>query len=91
MLLQQVSKAESLMQDNALLQRTLYKYESTLSELDDVLRDSQNADIILDLKKIAEKQLREIVMLQKEVETVKICGPSSPLPSRLTSDGYNDT
>ena len=43
------------MQDNALLQRTLYKYESTLSELDDVLRDAQNADVILDLKKIAEK------------------------------------
>ena len=77
------------MQDNALLQRTLYKYESTLSELDDVLRDAQNADVILDLKKIAEKQLKEIVMLQKEVETVKNCGP--PSNGRSTQDSFVDS
>ena len=59
------------MQDNALLQRTLYKYESTLEELDSVLRETENADVILDLKRIAEKQLKEIVMLQREVEIVK--------------------
>lgn len=43
------------MQDNAILQRTLHKYESTLSELDSVLRETENGDIILDLKRIAEK------------------------------------
>lgn len=43
------------MQDNAILQRTLHKYETTLSELDSVLRDTDNANVILDLKRIAEK------------------------------------
>ncbi|CDW75884.1 UNKNOWN [Stylonychia lemnae] len=70
-LLQQVSKSESLMQDNAILQRTLHKYETTLSELDSVLRETENGDIVLDLKRIAEKQLKEIVSLQREVEIVK--------------------
>jgi len=59
------------MQDNALLQRTLYKYETTLGELDNVLRDNTNSDIIIELKRIAEKQLKEIILLQKEVETVR--------------------
>jgi hypothetical protein len=33
LLMHQVQKAESLMQDNALLQRTIYKYENTVSEI----------------------------------------------------------
>lgn len=53
--MQQVSKAESLMQDNAILQRTLYKYETTIAELDNVLRDTPNSDLILELKRIAEQ------------------------------------
>jgi hypothetical protein len=51
------------MQDNAILQRTLHKYESTLSELDGVLREADNGNVILDLKRIAENQLKEIVSL----------------------------
>ena len=45
------------MQDNAILQRALYKYETTISELDNVLRATPNApnsDLVLDLKRIAE-------------------------------------
>jgi hypothetical protein len=59
------------MQDNAILQRTLYKYEQTLNDLDSVFRGSHGNDVILDLKRITEKQLKEIVMLQKEIEIVK--------------------
>ena len=59
------------MQDNAILQRTLYKYEYTLNDLDSVFRGAHGNDVILDLKRITEKQLKEIVMLQKEVEIVK--------------------
>lgn len=51
------------MQDHGILQRTLYKYEATISDFDAALRGSHNGDKILDLKKIAEKQLKEIVML----------------------------
>jgi hypothetical protein len=35
------------------------------------LRGSRGGDMAMDLKKIAEKQLKEIVMLQKEIEIVK--------------------
>ena len=59
------------MQDNAILQRTLYKFEATIADFDSALRGSHNGDKILDLKKIAEKQLKEIVMLQKEIDIVK--------------------
>jgi hypothetical protein len=59
------------MQDNAILQRTLYKYEQTLNDLDSVFRGAHGNDVILDLKRITEKQLKEIVMLQKEIEIVK--------------------
>ncbi len=62
------------MQDNAILQRTLYKYETTIAELDNVLRDTPNSDLILELKRIAEQQLQEIVSLQREVEIVKFRG-----------------
>ena len=36
-LIEQTTRAETLMNDNALLQRQLYKYETTLSELDVIL------------------------------------------------------
>lgn len=62
------------MQDNAILQRQIHKYESTLSELDEVLRETENGNVILDLKRIAENQLKEIVSLQREVEIVKFNG-----------------
>eukprot|EP00347_Sterkiella_histriomuscorum_P016871 403351526 len=78
-LMSQVCKVESLMQDNAILQRTLHKYETTLSELDTVLREAENGNVILDLKRIAEQQLKEIVSLQREVEIVKFNG-QSPQP-----------
>ena len=45
------------MQDNAILQRTLYKYEATIADFDSVLRSSHGGDKMLDLKKIAEKYL----------------------------------
>ena len=67
----EISKSESIMQDNAILQRTLYKYEQTIADFDSVLRGSRGGDMAMDLKKIAEKQLKEIVMLQKEIEIVK--------------------
>lgn len=56
------------MQDNALMQKTLYKYETTLSEMDIIFRSDDNSGIIFDLKKLAETQLKEIISLQKELE-----------------------
>jgi len=71
MLLAQISKSESLMQDHAILQRTLYKYEQTLADLDSAFRNTNSGDMVSDLKRITEKQLKEIVMLQREIEMVK--------------------
>jgi hypothetical protein len=42
-----------------------------LSDLDAVFTNNGNSDMVIDLKRIAEKQLKEIVMLQKEIEIVK--------------------
>ena len=42
------------MQDNALLQRTLYKYESTLTEMDIIFRSDERDAIVYDLKKLIE-------------------------------------
>ena len=56
------------MQDNALLQRTLYKYESTLTEMDIIFRSDERDSIIYDLKKLTEKQLKESIALQKELD-----------------------
>ncbi len=58
------------MQDHAILQRTLYKYEQTLADLDGAFRQSNGGEMVSDLKRIAEKQLKEIVMLQKEIDMV---------------------
>ena len=67
-----VSKSESVMQDHTILQRTLYKYEQTLTDLDGVLRGNNSSnEMIKNLKRIAEKQLKEIVMLQQEIDSAK--------------------
>ena len=39
--------------------------------MDNALRGANHNDVIMDLKRIADKQLKEIVMLQKEIEIVK--------------------
>lgn len=54
------------MQDNALMQRSLYKYETTLAELDIILRNEARDQVIYDLKKLVENQLKQIVSLQKD-------------------------
>ena len=41
LLLEQVNRSETLMNDNALMQRQLYKYETTLAELDVILRSEK--------------------------------------------------
>jgi hypothetical protein len=45
-----------------------------MSELDEVLREAENGNAVMDLKRIAEKQLKEILSLQREVEIVKFNG-----------------
>lgn len=42
-----------------------------MSDLDAVFTNNGSSDMVIDLKRIAEKQLKEIVMLQKEIEIVK--------------------
>ena len=69
LLLDQITKTETLMQDNALMQRSLYKYETTLAELDIILRNEARDQVIYDLKKLVESQLKQIVNLQKDAET----------------------
>lgn len=66
LLLDQITKSETLMQDNALMQRSLYKYETTLAELDIILRNEARDQVIYDLKKLVENQLKQIVSLQKD-------------------------
>ena len=73
------------MQDNAILQRTLYKYEQTLSDLDSVFRGAHGSDVILELKRVTEKQLKEIVKLQNEVEIVKYNSGASSTPLSLNN------
>ena len=48
------------------MQRSLYKYETTLAELDVILRGEQRDQAIFELKKLVENQLKQIVSLQKE-------------------------
>ena len=59
------------MNDNALLQRQLYKYETTMSELDVVIRSEHKDQAIFELKKMVESQLKQIVALQKEIEAAR--------------------
>lgn len=67
--------------DNALMQRSLYKYETTLAELDIILRNEARDQVIYDLKKLVESQLKQIVNLQKDVETAR-CNVNTFEPSR---------
>lgn len=61
--MEQISRSETLMQDNALMQRSLYKYETTLAELDVILRNEQRDSQVYELKKLVENQLKQIVSL----------------------------
>ena len=71
LLLEQVTRSETLMNDNALMQRQLYKYETTLAELDVILRSDKRDKSIFELKKLVESQLKQIIVLQKEVELAR--------------------
>ena len=51
------------MQDNALLQKALYKYETTLQEMDAIFRSDERDSVIFDLKRLIEAQLKELVKL----------------------------
>lgn len=47
------------MADNALLQRQIYKHESTMTELDSIFRKGKSRDdVIFDLKKLVESQMK---------------------------------
>ena len=53
------------------MQRQLYKYETTLAELDVILRTEKRDSANFELKKLVEQQLKQIVSLQKEVELAR--------------------
>ena len=53
------------------MQRSLYKYETTLAELDVILRNEARDQVIYDLKKLVENQLKQIINLQKDSEMGK--------------------
>ena len=53
------------------MQRQLYKYETTLAELDVILRSEKRDQANFELKKLVEQQLKQIVALQKEVELAR--------------------
>ena len=53
------------------MQRQLYKYETTLAELDVILRSEKRDQANFELKKLVESQLKQIVALQKEVELAR--------------------
>ena len=58
LLMEQITRSEALMGDNALMQRQLYKYETTLAELDVILRNDKKDQSIFELKKLVENQLK---------------------------------
>ena len=53
------------------MQMSLYKYETTLAELDVILRNEARDQVIYDLKKLVENQLKQIINLQKDSEMGK--------------------
>lgn len=59
------------MQDNALLQKAIYKYETTLQEMDAIFRSDERDSVIFDLKRLIEVQLKELVKLQREADQSK--------------------
>ena len=71
LVLEQITRSETLMNDNALMQRQLYKYETTLAELDVILRSDKRDKSIFELKKLVESQLKQILVLQKELEQAR--------------------
>ena len=72
----------------------MYKYEQTLHEIKAAIKGGQRGnsnDTILELKRIAEKQLKEIVVLQNEIEIVKYnSNPSATPNSRHNGSGAQD-
>ncbi len=88
LLAQQLNKSEALMQDNALLQRSIYKYETTFAEMDNAFRcDDQKDQVILELKQLTEKQLSEIVGMQREIELARKA-PIAATPASGTDQLY---
>ncbi len=67
----QFSRTDALMQDNALLQRAVHKYESTYAELDSIFRQDDRDRMICDLRRLADKQVNDIVNLQRELEYIR--------------------
>ena len=79
LVLEQVTMSETLMNDNAMMQRQLYKYETTMAELDVCLRADKRDQSNFELKKLVENQLKQIIALQKEVELARLDkGPENP-------------
>mmetsp|Transcript_9740 Transcript_9740/g.9488 ORF Transcript_9740/g.9488 Transcript_9740/m.9488 type:complete len:152 (+) Transcript_9740:1686-2141(+) len=64
LLLQQISKSEALVQQNGMLSKNILQFEGALQELDDIYRESERKNSNeFDLKKLVEKQLKEIMNL----------------------------
>lgn len=51
------------MSENQLMQRQMYKYETTLAELDVILRADKRDQANFELKKLVENQLKQIIAL----------------------------
>lgn len=63
-----------LIDENHNLQKTVYKYEQTLAQLDQILRKKdgdQKDNVIFELKKLTDTQLQEIVKLQADLSTIR--------------------
>ena len=83
LLMEQISRSETLMQDNALMQRSLYKYETTLAELDVILSSEQRDAQVLELKKLVENQLKQIMSMQKSETDFNRLNSHSPQKPQL--------
>ena len=71
LLMEQITRSETLMNENAIMQRQLYKYETTLAEFDVILRSDKRDQQVFELKKLVESQLKQIIQLQKDVELTR--------------------
>ena len=54
LLMEQITHSETLMNENAIMQRQLYKYETTLAEFDVILRSDKRDQQVFELKKLVE-------------------------------------
>ena len=54
LLMEQITRSETLMNENAIMTRQLYKYETTLAEFDVILRADKRDQQVLELKKLVE-------------------------------------